>query len=136
MTLPRGTTQRWVSREVISSTSGPATPARQAIAPYCMILCALTLRQPEGAGCVPSAAQHRSAIGVQRGAAAFGDLSLAVDDDWRGKAGNGAVELQPDAVHPTAVGQVAIADRAARVLHAPVAPSEIAGVPERLRAHR
>jgi lysophospholipase L1-like esterase len=48
----------------------------------------------------------------------------------------GDVEVQPDAVHPTAIGQVAIADRAARVLGAPVAPSEIAGVPERLRAGR
>ncbi|MDQ3851014.1 MAG: hypothetical protein M3296_10430, partial [Actinomycetota bacterium] len=31
-------------------------------------------------------------------------------------------------VHPTAVGQVAIADRAARALGAPVAPSALAGL--------
>jgi lysophospholipase L1-like esterase len=46
----------------------------------------------------------------------------------------GWVEILPDAVHPTAIGQVAIADRAARVLGAPVAPSEIAGVPRGTRA--
>jgi lysophospholipase L1-like esterase len=46
----------------------------------------------------------------------------------------GWVEILPDAVHPTAIGQVAIADRAARVLGAPVAPSALAGVPHGRRA--
>jgi lysophospholipase L1-like esterase len=49
----------------------------------------------------------------------------------------GWVEMLPDAVHPTAIGQVAIADRAARALGAPALPSAIAGVPRgrRARAH-
>jgi lysophospholipase L1-like esterase len=42
---------------------------------------------------------------------------------------SGWVEILPDAVHPTAVGQVVIADRAARALGAPVLPSAIAGLP-------
>ncbi len=33
----------------------------------------------------------------------------------------------PDVVHPTAVGQLEIADRAARALDAPVLPSSLAG---------
>ena len=46
---------------------------------------------------------------------------------------HGGVEVLPDAVHPTAVGQVVIADRAARVLGAPVMPSDLAGLPAQRR---
>ena len=49
-------------------------------------------------------------------------------DDLRGW-----VEILPDEVHPTAVGQVVIADRAARALGAPVLPSRLAGLPTRRR---
>ena len=42
---------------------------------------------------------------------------------------SGWVELWPDAVHPTAVGQLAIADRAARALGAAVRPSDLADAP-------
>jgi lysophospholipase L1-like esterase len=45
----------------------------------------------------------------------------------------GWVEILPDAVHPTAVGQVVMADRAARALGAPVLPSALAGLPARRR---
>jgi lysophospholipase L1-like esterase len=39
----------------------------------------------------------------------------------------GWVDVLPDAVHPTAAGQLAIADRAAHALGAPVLPSALAG---------
>jgi lysophospholipase L1-like esterase len=60
---------------------------------------------------------------VRRVARATGAVLCELDDL------GGWVELMPDAVHPTAVGQVEIADRAARALGCPVRPSSLAGVP-------
>ena len=60
---------------------------------------------------------------VRRVARAAGAVVCELDDL------RGWVEILPDAVHPTAVGQVAIADRAARALAAPGLPSALASVP-------
>jgi lysophospholipase L1-like esterase len=60
---------------------------------------------------------------VRRVARATG-ATLCELEDFRGR-----IEVQPDAVHPTAVGQMVIADRAARALGAPVLPSALAGLP-------
>jgi len=65
---------------------------------------------------------------VRRVAAQTGAVVCELDDL------RGWVEVLPDAVHPTAIGQVAIADRAARALGAPVLPSALAGVPRGRRA--
>jgi lysophospholipase L1-like esterase len=64
---------------------------------------------------------------IRRVARATGAV-LCELEDFRGW-----VEVLPDAVHPTAVGHVAIADRAARALGAPVLPSSLAGLPARRR---
>jgi lysophospholipase L1-like esterase len=58
-----------------------------------------------------------------------GALVVALDDLA------GAPYLMPDAVHPTALGQLEIADRAARVLGAPRLPSSTADVHDSRRAH-
>jgi lysophospholipase L1-like esterase len=57
---------------------------------------------------------------IRRLAAAAGGTAVDLDDlrGWR--------HLLPDAVHPHAVGQVEIADRAARALGAPCLPSSLA----------
>jgi lysophospholipase L1-like esterase len=68
------------------------------------------------------------ANGAIRRVARATDAALCQLEDFRGW-----VEVQPDAVHPTAVGQVVIADRAARALGAPVMPSALAGLPVRRR---
>jgi len=65
---------------------------------------------------------------VRRVAGATG-AALCVLDDLRGW-----VEIWPDEVHPSAIGQLAMADRAARALRCPVLPSSLAGPPRRTRA--
>jgi hypothetical protein len=60
---------------------------------------------------------------IERVAASTGSSVCRLDDL------SGWVELWPDAVHPTAVGQLAIADRAARALGAATRPSELADPP-------
>jgi lysophospholipase L1-like esterase len=57
---------------------------------------------------------------VRRLAAGHGALVADLGDF------GGWTRVLPDAVHPTAVGQLEIADRAARVLRAPVVPSVLA----------
>jgi lysophospholipase L1-like esterase len=70
---------------------------------------------------------HASAI-VRRLAGETGAAVVALDDLA------GAPWLLPDAVHPTAVGQLAIADRAARVLGAPRLPSRTVEIHDSRRA--
>jgi lysophospholipase L1-like esterase len=65
---------------------------------------------------------------IRRAAADAGALVVALDD-LRGRR-----FLLPDAVHPHAVGQLEIADRAARVLGAPRLPSALADRDRGLRA--
>ena len=93
-----------------------------------MLLCTLPLDlgRPRAA---PKPAVANAA--VERVAASTGAAVCRLDDL------SGWVELWPDAVHPTAVGQLAIADRAARALGAVVRPSDLVVGPhgrrERLR---
>ena len=65
---------------------------------------------------------------MRRLAAEVGAGVVALDDLA------GAPWLLPDAVHPTAVGQLEIADRAARVLGAPRLPSQTVEVHRSRRA--
>jgi lysophospholipase L1-like esterase len=71
----------------------------------------------------PTCAPKPAAAGavVRRVAAEHGALVADLADlaGW--------TRVLPDAVHPTAVGQLEIADRAARALGAPVLPSALAG---------
>jgi lysophospholipase L1-like esterase len=71
--------------------------------------------------------RQASAI-VRRVAAVHGATVVALDDLA------GAPWLLPDAVHPTAVGQLEIADRAARALAAPRLPSASVEVHDSRRA--
>jgi lysophospholipase L1-like esterase len=64
---------------------------------------------------------------VRRVARSTGAVLCELDDL------HGWVELQPDEVHPTAVGQVVIADRAAKALGAAVLPSSMVELPVRRR---
>ena len=59
-----------------------------------------------------------------RRVAAATDAAVCDLDDLAGR-----MLLWPDAVHPTAVGQLEIADRAARALGGAVVPSSLAEVP-------
>ena len=90
-----------------------------------LLLCTLPLDlgRPRAA---PKPAIANAAV---RRVASSTEAVLCELDDLRGW-----VEMLPDAVHPTAIGQVAIADRAARALGAPVLPSVLAGVPRGRRA--
>jgi hypothetical protein len=90
-----------------------------------LLLCTLPadLGRPR-AGAKPQAA---SAI-VRATAAAHGATVLALDDLA------GLPWLMPDAVHPTAVGELEIADRAARALGAPRLPSSLIEVYDSRRA--
>jgi lysophospholipase L1-like esterase len=79
-----------------------------------LVLCTL----PHDLGRPRAAPKPREAgAGVRRVAAGLGAAVVDLDDLA------GAPWLLPDAVHPTALGQLEIADRAARVLGAPRVPS-------------
>ncbi len=85
-----------------------------------LLLCTL----PLDLGRPPAAPKPAAAnAAVERVAASTGASVCRLDDL------SGWVELWPDVVHPTAVGQLAIADRAARALGAVVRPSELADAP-------
>lgn len=91
--------------------------------PRCERLAVLTI--PLDLGRPPAGAKVGRANAVVRAlAATHGANVVALDDlaGWR--------HVLPDAVHPTALGQLEIADRAARVLGAPVLPSTLVA-PER-----
>jgi lysophospholipase L1-like esterase len=66
----------------------------------------------------PQAASAILRTAAARHGAAIADLDDLAGPPW----------VLPDAVHPTAVGQLEIADRAARALGAPRAPSSLADV--------
>ena len=85
-----------------------------------LLLCTipLDLGRPRAA---PKPAVAGAAI---RRVAAATDAAVCDLDDLAGR-----VLLWPDAVHPTAVGQLEIADRAARALRSSVLPSSLADVP-------
>jgi lysophospholipase L1-like esterase len=70
-----------------------------------------------------------AASAIVRAVAAEHRAALAALDDLAGRSW-----LLPDAVHPTALGQLEIADRAARALGAPRAPSSLVEIHRSRRA--
>jgi lysophospholipase L1-like esterase len=85
-----------------------------------LLLCTL----PLDLGRPPAAPKPALAnAAIERVAASTGAAVCRLDDL------SGWVELWADAVHPTAVGQLEIADRAARALGSPVRPSDLADAP-------
>ncbi len=96
-----------------------------AAASECVVLCTI----PADLGRPRAAPKPRAASGiVRRVASAAHGLVVDLDDLA------GAPWLLPDAVHPTAVGQLEIADRAARALGAPRLPSSTVEVHDSRRA--
>lgn len=93
----------------------------------------LVLTPPHDLGRPSCAPKPVAAEAVLRGAAArHGALVCSLADF------GGWVDVLPDVVHPTAIGQLEIADRAARALGTPVPPSALAGLdrsPHRLARH-
>lgn len=90
-----------------------------------LVLCTL----PEDLGRPRAAPKPARASAIVRRVAADVGASVVALDDLAG-----APWLLPDAVHPTAVGQLEIADRAARVLGAPRLPSETVEIHDSRRA--
>jgi lysophospholipase L1-like esterase len=82
----------------------------------------LALTIPLDLGRPPAGAKVREANAIIRRAASEAGAAVADLDDLAGWT-----LVLPDAVHPTALGQIAIADRAAAALGAPVRPSQRAG---------
>jgi len=90
--------------------------AVEGLAPRCAQLLLLTL--PRDLGRPPAGPRVAAANATIRASAAAAGASLVALDDlagWR--------HVLPDAVHPTALGQLEIADRAARALRVPALPS-------------
>ncbi len=90
--------------------------AAEELTPHCTRLLLLTI--PLDLGRPPAGARVGAANGsIRAAAAAVGATVVELDDlaGWR--------HVLPDAVHPTALGQLEIADRAARALGAAVLPS-------------
>jgi lysophospholipase L1-like esterase len=94
--------------------------ALEALAACCDRLLALTIPLDLGRPRAGAKVGDANAL-IRRLAAGAGAIVVGLDDlrGWRA--------LLPDAVHPHAVGQVEIADRAARALGAPALPSALAG---------
>jgi lysophospholipase L1-like esterase len=105
-------------------TSLRATAIALAACSERLLLCTV----PLDLGRPRAAPKPREANAVVRAVAADHDAAVADLDDLAG-----APWLMPDAVHPTAVGQLEIADRAARALGAPL-PSATVEVYESHRA--
>jgi lysophospholipase L1-like esterase len=80
----------------------------------------LMLTLPEDLGRPPSAPKPAQANEVVRRVAARHGAAVADLSDF-----GGWTNVLPDVVHPTALGQLEIADRAARALAAPVLPSAL-----------
>jgi lysophospholipase L1-like esterase len=85
-----------------------------------LLLCTI----PLDLGRPPAAPKPAVAGAAIRRVAAATDAAVCDLDDLAGR-----VLLWPDAGHPTAVGQLEIADRAARALRSAVLPSSLADVP-------
>jgi lysophospholipase L1-like esterase len=81
----------------------------------------LLATMPEDLGRPSSAPKPARANDVIRRVAARHDAALAELADF-----GGWTMVLPDVIHPTAVGQLELADRAARALGAPVVPSSLA----------
>lgn len=90
-----------------------------------VVLCTM----PADLGRPRAAPKPRAASGIVRRVASEARAFVVDLDDLAG-----APWLLPDAVHPTAVGQLEIADRAARVLGAPRLPSQTVEVHRSRRA--
>jgi lysophospholipase L1-like esterase len=101
--------------------------ALAALAERCERVVALTI--PLDLGRPRAGAKVAGANALIRRAAADAGALVVDLDDLRGRR-----HVLPDAVHPHAVGQVEIADRAARVLGAPRLPSQLADRETGLRA--
>ena len=86
----------------------------------------LLLTMPHDLGRPTSAPKPLAANAIIRRVAAAHGATLADLADF-----GGWTLVLPDVVHPTALGQVEIADRAARALGAPLLPSALAGVHRR-----
>ena len=82
----------------------------------------LAVTIPLDLGRPPAGPKVGGANAIIRRAAADAGAAVAALDDLAGWT-----LVLPDAVHPTALGQLEIADRAARALGAPRLPSELAG---------
>ncbi len=82
----------------------------------------LTMTLPLDLGRPPAGAKVGDANAIIRRVAAETGATVVALDDF-----SGWTLMLPDAVHPTALGQIAIADRAAVALGAPARPSELAG---------
>ncbi len=93
--------------------------AAEGLAPHCTRLLVLTL--PLDLGRPRAGGKVATANAAVRAAAARAGATLVELEDLRGWRA-----MLPDAVHPTALGQLEIADRAARALGAPVLPSTLA----------
>jgi lysophospholipase L1-like esterase len=90
-----------------------------------VVLCTI----PADLGRPRAAPKPQAASAIVRRVASEADALVVDLDDLAG-----APWLLPDAVHPTAVGQLEIADRAARVLGAPLLPSQTVEVHRSRRA--
>ena len=99
----------------------------EAVAACCERLLVCTL--PADLGRPRSAPKPRAASAIMRSAASRHGAAIAELDDLAGPPW-----VLPDGVHPTAIGQLEIADRAARALHAPRTPSSLADVYDSRRA--
>jgi GDSL-like lipase/acylhydrolase family protein len=84
---------------------------------------------PADLGRPRAAPKPQAASAILRGAAARQGATIIELEDLAGPPW-----ILPDAVHPTAIGQLEIADRAARALGAPRAPSTLAEVHDSRRA--
>jgi lysophospholipase L1-like esterase len=84
---------------------------------------------PTDLGRPRAAPKPRAASSILRAAAARRGATIVDLDDLAGPPW-----VLPDGVHPTAIGQLEIADRAARALSAPRAPSSLAEVYDSRRA--
>jgi lysophospholipase L1-like esterase len=102
--------------------------ALAALAERCARVVALTIPLDLGRPRAGAKVADANAL-IRRLAARHGATVVALDDlrGWRA--------LLPDAVHPHAVGQLAIADRAAQALGAAVRPSALADADEGVRAN-
>jgi lysophospholipase L1-like esterase len=90
-----------------------------------LALCTL----PLDLGRPPAAPKPRAASAIVRAVSAEHDATIVALEDLAGRRW-----LLPDAVHPTALGQLEIADRAARTLAAPRLPSSLIEVYDSRRA--
>jgi lysophospholipase L1-like esterase len=90
-----------------------------------LALCTL----PADLGRPRAAPKPRAASAIVRAIATDHDATIVALDDLAGRPW-----LLPDAVHPTALGQLEIADRAARALGAPQLPSSTVEVYDSRRA--